>query len=105
MEIRSPSGVGSGKLSRIASAWPDAVTVRLKGFREIEHFRATSGATTLICAIERREGLVAERVCPLNGEAVDAPSVVGKDFHITLAPGLFASNPGELVIEWVDYWR
>ena len=41
----------------------------------------------------------------MNGKAVDPPSVVGEDFHITLASALFASNPGELVLEWVDCWR
>ena len=79
--------------------------MRLKAFRELEHFRATSGATTLICAIERRDGFVPEHVCRLNGEAVDPPAVAGNDFQIVLPPALFASKPGEVVIEWVDYWR
>jgi hypothetical protein len=105
VEVRSPSGVGSGKLSRAASAWPGAVNVRLKAFREIEHFRATAGATTLICALERREGVVSERVCRLNGEAADPPTIAGKDFQIVLPAALFASNPDEIVLEWVDYWR
>ena len=105
VEVRSPSGVGSGKLSRATAAWPGAVSVRLKAFREIEHFRATAGATTLICALERREGVVSERVCRLNGDVVDPPKIAGKDFQIALPAALFTSNPDEIVLEWVDYWR
>jgi hypothetical protein len=83
----------------------EAVNVRLKAFRDLEHVRATSGAITLICAIERREGFVAEHVCRSNGEAVDPPAVAGRNFHIVVRPALFASNPDEVVIEWVHYWR
>ena len=105
VEIRSPRGVGSGKLFRVASAWPETMSVQLKAFREVEHFRATSGATTLICAIERPEGVVWQRVCRLNGGTVDPPTVSGEDFQIDFPSALFASNPDEIVLEWVDFWR
>jgi hypothetical protein len=105
LEVRSPSGVGSGRLLRVASAWPEILTVRLKGFREIEHFRASSSSVSLICALERLEGVTSQRVCRLEGEVVDAPRQVGSDFVIMIPAGLFVSNPQEVVLEWVDYWR
>jgi hypothetical protein len=105
LEVRSPSGVGSGRLLRVASAWPEVLTVRLKGFREIEHFRASSSSVSLICALERLEGVASQRVCRLEGEVVGAPRQVGADFVITIPAGLFGSNPQEIVLEWVDYWR
>ena len=105
LEVRSPSGVGSGKLLRLGSAWPKSMSVRLKGFREIEHFRASTTSVSLICALERPEGLVSERVCRLEGEVVDAPKASGKDFLIVLPAALLEPNPDEIVLEWVDYWR
>jgi len=32
-------------------------------------------------------------------------AVAGEDFRIVLLSVLLASNPAEVVIEWVDYWR
>ena len=105
LEVRSPNGVGSGRLSRTGAAWPGSISVRLRGFREIEHFRASTSSMSLICALERPEGVVAERVCRLEGDTLDALKVSGKDFIIALPPALFASNPDEIVLEWVDFWR
>jgi len=105
VEIRSPGGAGSGTLFRVAPAWPETVNVQLMAFREVEFFRASSGATTLICAIERPEDVVSQRVCRLNGGTVEPPAVSGEDFQIALPSALFASNPDEIVLEWVDYWR
>jgi hypothetical protein len=105
LEVHSPNGVGSGRLSRVGVAWPDVVNVRLKGFREIEHFRASSSSASFICDLERLEGVTSQRVCRLEGEVVDAPGQVGSDFVISIPAALFVSNPQEIVLEWVDYWR
>ena len=105
LEVRSPNGVGSGRLSRVGSAWPEAMSVRLKGFREIEHFRASTTSASLICALERLEGVASQRVCRLEGEVVEAPRQVGSDFVISIPAALFVSKPNEIVLEWVDYWR
>jgi len=105
LEVRSPSGVGSGRLSRAGAAWPKGMSVRLKGFREIEHFRASATSVSLICALERLEGVASQRVCRLEGEVMDAPRQTGSDFVISMPAALFASSPNEIVLEWVDYWR
>jgi len=105
LEVHSPNGVGSGRLSRVGAAWPEVVNVRLKGFREIEHFRASTSSAAFICALERLEGVTSQRVCRLEGEVVDAPRQVGSDFVISIPAALFVSNPQEVVLEWVDYWR
>lgn len=65
---------------------------------------STAKPTDEIRLRARGRGVAAE-VRSLNGEAVDPPAVAGKDFHIALPPALFASNPGEIMLEWVDYWR
>jgi len=105
LEVHSPSGVGSGRLSRAGAAWPKGMSVRLKGFREIEHFRASATSVSLICALERLEGVASQRVCRLEGEVMDAPRQTGSDFVISMPAALFASSPNEIVLEWVDYWR
>ena len=105
LEVHSPSGVGSGRLSRAGPAWPKSISVRLKGFREIEHFRASTTSVSLICALERLEGVASQRVCRLEGEVMEAPRQTGSDFVISMPAVLFASSPNEIVLEWVDYWR
>jgi len=105
LEVHSPSGVGSGRLSRAGPAWPKSISVRLKGFREIEHFRASTTSVSLICALERLEGVASQRVCRLEGEVMEAPRQTGSDFVILMPAVLFASSPNEIVLEWVDYWR
>ena len=103
--IRSARGIGRAVLFRGKRAWPGAVTVRLESFREIEHFHVTAGATTLICELERREAAPAEQVCRLDGEPAEPPVVAGVDIDIALPPALFASNPEELAVDWIDHFR
>jgi len=49
--------------------------------------------------------VTSQRVCRLEGEVVDPPRQVGSDFVISIPAGLLVSNPNEIVLEWVDYWR
>ena len=65
---------------------------------------STAKPTDEIRLSARWRGVAVEVRSP-SGEAVDSPAVAGNDFQIVLPPALFASKPGEVVIEWVDYWR
>lgn len=103
--IRSPSGVGSGQLLSDDGRWPAGMKVHLKGFREIEHFRATAGTLSLICALQRAGGVSTERPCRLGDKPAGTVEITDGGFELSLPQALFAS-PGEaVVIEWVDYWR
>ncbi len=105
IEIQSPSGIGSGQVTRIGGSWPKAMAVHLKGFKELEHFRVTAGDLTLLCTLERPGGVTAERVCRLGDAPVDAVSEAGDAFVVRLPPQLLTKSQSSLVVEWVDYWR
>ncbi|MCW5620047.1 MAG: hypothetical protein KIS79_02940 [Burkholderiales bacterium] len=103
--IHSPSGVGSGQLLSNDGKWPAGMTVRLRGFREIEHFRATAGTLSLICALHRAGGVSTERPCRLGDKPAGAVKITEGGFELSLPPALFTSVEEAVVIEWVDYWR
>lgn len=105
LEIRSPSGVGSGQLVRKDGPWPASLTVRLKGLKAFEHFRMTAGDLSLVCALERLEGVASQRFCRLGGESVPGPVEVASGFEVTVPPELLANHEDSIVIEWVDSWR
>jgi len=106
LEIRSPSGVGSGQLLSDDGAWPTApMTVRLKGFREIEHFRATAGALTFLCEVERAGGVSTTRRCRLGDKPAGEVQLADNGFVVTIPAALFAEAGEGIVLEWVDYWR
>lgn len=103
--IRSPSGVGSGQLLSDDGRWPAGMTVRLRGFREIEHFRATAGGQSLICSLERPGGVSTERPCRLGGKPAGSVEITDGGFRLSLPQALFTSAEEGVVIEWVDHWR
>lgn len=106
LEILSPSGVGSGQLLSEDGTWPSApMTVRLKGFREIEHFRASAGALTFLCEIERAGGVSTTRQCRLGDKAAGEVRLADNGFVLTIPAELFARAEEGVVLEWVDRWR
>jgi hypothetical protein len=105
VEIRSPSGVGSGELKRIGQAWPASLTIRLKGLNQLEHFRVTAGDVSLVCALERLEGVSSQRACRLGDASLQPPAQRGRDFEVSLPPELLATHEDSMVVEWVDSWR
>ena len=105
LEIHSPSGVGSGQLVRRDGPWPASMKVRLKGLKALEHFRMTAGDLSLVCALERMDGVSSQRVCRLGGESVQAPAEVAAGFEVIVPPELLATHEESIVVEWVDSWR
>ena len=106
LEIRSPSGVGSAQLLSEDGKWPTApVKVQLKGFAEIEHFRATAGALTFLCELRREGGVSTTRNCRL-GEAPAGEVQWAEDgFSVAIPAALFGKADDSVVLEWVDRWR
>jgi hypothetical protein len=105
LEIRSPSGVGSGELVRKDAPWPASMKVRLKGLKALEHFRMTAGDLSLVCALERLDGVSSQRVCRLGGENVQAPAEIADGFEVSVPGELLATQEESIVVEWVDSWR
>jgi hypothetical protein len=105
VEVTSPMGIGSGELTRTGKAWPKALKVRLKGLKELEHFKVQAGDQLLLCALERLGGVESRRVCRLGDESVPAPVQTATGFEVALPARLLASGESSMVVEWVDSWR
>jgi hypothetical protein len=105
IEVRSPSGIGSGELKRTGKAWPSAMKVRLKGLAQLEHFMLRAADLSLVCTLERMEGVASQRVCRLGDQSVQPPVQLGPDFEVVVPPKLLATSQTSMVIEWVDSWR
>ena len=104
LEIKSPSGVGSGELLRNGPAWPSALTVRLAGPRQLEHFRMSAGALSLVCVLERPGGVTSLRTCRLGATTVDPPLETAAGFEVKVPSELLATREDSIVVEWVDAW-
>ena len=105
IEIRSPSGVGSGVLKRGGAAWPRAMKFEVRGLDQLEHCRVTAGDMSLVCGLERKEGVAAERVCRVGDRAVQPPVERGSVFEVVVPPELLATHEDSMVVEWVNSWR
>lgn len=106
LEIQSPSGVGSGQLLSDDGKWPGTpMTVHLKGFSEIEHFRATAGALTLLCELQREGGVSTTRYCRLGKESAGEVQLVDDGFTVSIPAALFQAAEDTVILEWVDNWR
>ena len=105
VEIRSPSGVGSGELKRGGKEWPTSLKFQIKGLNQLEHFRVTAGDISLVCALERLDGVSSQRVCRVGDHSVQPPVQSGKDFEVAVPPELLATHEESMVVEWVDSWR
>ena len=64
-----------------------------------------AGGRSLVCALERMDGVSSQRVCRLGGESVQAPAEVAAGFEVTVPPELLATHEESIVVEWVDSWR
>ncbi len=106
LEIRSPSGVGSAQLLSEDGKWPTApVKVQLKGFSEIEHFRATAGALTFLCELRREGGVSTTRNCRLGEGPAGEVQWAEDGFVVAIPAALFGKADDSVVLEWVDRWR
>ena len=105
VEIRSPSGVGSGELKRGGKEWPTSLKFQIKGLNQLEHFRVTAGDISLVCALERLDGVSSQRVCRVGDQSVQPPVQRRKDFEVAVPPELLATHEESMVVEWVDSWR
>ena len=105
VEIRSPSGVGSGELKRVGQEWPTSLKFQIRGLNQLEHFRVTAGDMSLVCALERLDGVSSQRVCRVGEQSVQPPVQTGKDFEVVVPPELLATHEESMVVEWVDSWR
>jgi len=106
LEIRSPSGVGSGQLLSADGKWPTVpMKVRLKGFAEIEHFRATAGSLTFLCELQRQGGVNTVRGCKLGDQPAGEVQMLEDGFAVSIPAALFRAAEDTVVLEWVDRWR
>jgi hypothetical protein len=105
VEVVSPMGIGSGEITRTGKAWPKGLKVRLKGLKQLEHFKVQAGDQLLLCVLERPGGVDTRRVCRLGEATLAGPVQTASGFEVALPARLLASGGPSMVVEWVDSWR
>lgn len=122
VDVASEVGIGRTVLTRTADAWPPALRIRLR-FKGLELFRVTAEETTVQWSVAstRPHEVRTSRVrgsdeTPLaKGDPLFAElHIVAKELAIPLTSGYFevavptkllASNPRELRLQWIDFYR
>lgn len=126
LSVRSPSGIGSGVVSRLSSVWPERVILRLhlSGLEGLTVSHSQMKLTAEAAGTDNQKFLhitknanqsrdrsptkLAE--CEIRAFGNDGrPSKVLplKDgyFEVRLPKVLFADNPESLTINWIDFYR
>jgi hypothetical protein len=95
---------GIGRADIVApDGFPDEVTLRFPGFRQLERVRAVSGTRSITCDLHRLENRETLHFCKAVGTPFDgALAREERGFELALPPG-FAVN--SLSLEWVDQFR
>lgn len=124
--IYSPFGISNAVIERSGEAWPDAVVLRLH-LTGLEHFKVTSGKTTLEGSVSLRDGKPVVRLwkggqedAPLDaqspywmkigilcgeGKPATAIPLKGGYFELPLPKALFGGNQKTITVNWIDFYR
>jgi hypothetical protein len=124
--ITSPFGISNATVERRGDDWPKAVVLRLH-LKGLSHFQAFGSAARVEASVTGENGKPKMRQWKDGKEdqSLDEKSplwmtvrLVGADgkparelplkdgyFEVTLPPGLFAGNPKEITVSWIDFYR
>ena len=126
ISVRSPFGIGSAVVTRVADAWPERMALRLR-LKGLENLKVSNGKTEfvgeLVGADKRRflrAAVDADRKelpdfaklseCEIRAVGSDGkPSkqvpLIDGYFEVQLPRMIFADNPKSITIHWVDFYR
>lgn len=126
VDIVCPRGIDKATLIRTGAAWPSPVIVRLH-LKGLESFQAVGGAEKIKWSVSSSDAT--NRVEMQEGETltggvfdlgdgphnkgkmliVDSPRQIplqeGGYFELWLPVKLFAENPAQLDLQWIDFYR
>lgn len=124
--VRSPSGIGSGTISRLTRKWPERMMLRLH-LKGLEGLKISNGKMELVAEVagpnnQRFLHVTKDANQRLESEptklAECAIRAVGKDgkpsteiplingfFEVRLPQELFTTNPESITLNWVDFYR
>lgn len=126
LSVRSPSGIGSGVVIRLASVWPERVILRLhlSGLEGLEVSNRNIKLAAEVAGTDNKKFLhltnnVSQRSEPATTRPTESeirafskdgrPSAVLplKDgyYEVRLPKELFADNPESITIDWIDFYR
>ena len=99
-EVKSGSGIGSGKIKLVEGNWPKKVLVRLH-LGGLEGFSVSNGKKTI-----QRSDLNIRMLDP-KGNPVEGKYLLKKKgyYEATVPPSLLGPDVKELQISWVDFYR
>ena len=99
-EVKSGSGIGSGKIKLVEGNWPKKVSIRLH-LRGLEGFSVSNGKKTF-----QRSGLNIRMLDP-KGNPVEGKYLLKKKgyYEAAIPPPLLGPDVKELQIRWVDFYR
>lgn len=119
LDITSKTGIGVATITRKSEKWPETILVRLH-LRGLESFKVENGKLAVEWSVSG-SGKSASRVTLREGRKetpIDQTSpyfsasekVVGKGdkgghFEVPLPAKLFAGNPEEITLRWIDFYR
>lgn len=117
VEIRCERGIDTCVLKRIGEQWPANIEFKLH-LRGLESLKLTSGNATLEWSVPS-SGEEPSRATLHSGKRVSqlavgdplftlAKQVKAKDdsyFLVLIPPRLLAENPGQVKVQWIDFYR
>ncbi len=120
IDITSPFGIDRGIIRRVGENWPDQIRIRLHLWG-LESFRIGNGMVDLKWFVsnkaDRRTRMSLRKAAGRTTLAMDSPywtkvkfedgekDKVPSVFDVLLPTKLFDRNPGELTIQWIDFFR
>ncbi len=123
LDLRSPGGIGRTTLRSADGTWPHRVLLRLH-LRGLEHFTISDGTRSLSSGVTSsgdhptlpttlegkdaplpRDHPLALRIKPVSPGAKKPSIPLDGFFEIEVPPRFLSSNPRELHLHWIDFYR
>jgi hypothetical protein len=122
LDVSSPFGIDKATIRRKGERWPTTILIRLH-LKGLESFKAASGDDTVEWSVSSTGDHAARAALWRDGKEIALPpdhplySAVriqesdGKIplkrgyFEISLPKPLFADNPAEIEVRWIDFYR
>lgn len=110
LDLTSPTGIGSGRVSLMAGAWPEPVLLRLH-LAGLEELTLKTGEAVVQLSISsvpertlRQVDAAGQSLSPASPLWLDV-SLGDGYFDVLLPPDLLASAGGAFEIRWIDFYR